>query len=85
MSYHIEVKIKLFAVLREMAAQDELRLALARNSSCADAILCLRSIFGFPQTILERSLVALNGACADPNTLLSEGDELALLPPVSGG
>lgn len=81
----IEIKIKLFALLREIAAREEIKLVLAKNSSCSDAILRAKSIFGFPEVILERSLVALNGACADPNTPLSEGDELALLPPVSGG
>ena len=81
----IRVRVRLFSILRERAAREELELVLAQNSSCRDALLRLKSIFGFPESILERSLVAVNGVYAGRDTSLSNEDELALLPPVSGG
>lgn len=81
----IRVRVKLFSILRERAALGELELLLNKNSCCRDAILRLKSIFEFPESILERSLVAVNGVYATGDTFLLDEDELALLPPVSGG
>ena len=81
----IRVRVKLFSILKESAARGELELLLAKNSTCCDAIGRLKSIFGFPESILERSLVAVNGVYVGRDTSLSNEDELALLPPVSGG
>ena len=81
----IEIKVKLFAILREMAAREEFPLTLSKGDSCHDALFRLQTLFGFPGPLLERCLVAVNGVYADRRELLREGDEIALLPPVSGG
>jgi molybdopterin converting factor small subunit len=36
-------------------------------------------------TILNASRVWVNGESVDMNTVLADGDEVAVLPPVSGG
>ena len=81
----IEIKVRLFAILKEMAAGEEFPLALSREASCQEAIFRLKTIFGFPDSLLEHCLVAVNGTYADRRERLHEGDELALLPPASGG
>lgn len=81
----IQIRVKLFTRLKEMAAREELSLPLARGSSCEEAISRLKDIFGFPELLLQCCLVAINGVYTPRNAFLSEGDELALLPPVSGG
>jgi molybdopterin converting factor small subunit len=39
---------------------------------------------GFAE-VLDHSAVWLNGQPADPDTAVGDGDEVAVLPPVSGG
>jgi molybdopterin converting factor small subunit len=34
---------------------------------------------------MSNVIIAVNGAYVDPNTLLEDGDVVALFPPVSGG
>ncbi len=34
---------------------------------------------------MSNVIIAVNGAYVDPNTLLEDGDIVALFPPVSGG
>lgn len=81
----IEIRIRLFALLKELAGQEECRLSLSRDASCREALIHLKDRFRLPEAILESCMVALNGACTERNALLQAGDELAVLPPVSGG
>jgi len=81
----MEVRVKLFTVLKEKAAREEILLAMSKGSSCREVLLRLKSLFGFSDSILERSLVAINGVYADRSTVLTGGEEIAILPPVSGG
>lgn len=80
------VEIRLFAILRERAGCDRVQLTLPETASVADA---LRSLGELPalSELLERLPVrlAVNRDYATPETLLHPGDELALIPPLSGG
>jgi MoaE-MoaD fusion protein len=76
----MEVQVRLFAVLRERAGADELKLELPDGASVADALSELRGI-----TDGLRVVMAVNQEYADPELALQPGDELALIPPVSGG
>lgn len=76
------VRIRLFAQLRERAGANELELELpegarVRDALAADAVAALAG--GLPL------VMAVNREYADANVRLSAGDELALIPPVSGG
>ena len=80
------VDVKLFAILRERAGRDRVAVELPEGSSVADALSRLR---GEPELgeLIERIPVtmAVNREYAGEGTPLAEGDELALIPPVSGG
>lgn len=80
------VHVRLFAVLRERAGTDSLELALRRGATVADA---MRALAGHERLgeLLERMPVhmAVNRDYAAPATVLAPEDELALIPPVSGG
>jgi MoaE-MoaD fusion protein len=80
------VRVRLFAVLRERAGRDELELELAEGATAADA---LSRLSGMPslEELLARLPVqlAVNREIAAAGTRLGAGDELALIPPVSGG
>ncbi len=82
----MEVEVRLFAILRERAGRDRVRLTLASTATVADALHSLAEVEGLGG-ILERLPVrlAVNRDYATPETALSPDDELALIPPVSGG
>jgi molybdopterin synthase catalytic subunit/molybdopterin converting factor small subunit len=74
------VRVKLFAALRERAGWAERELELPDDARIADVWGEL-DLGAQPRGLLY----ALNKGYADRSTKLSEGDELALIPPVSGG
>ncbi|MHB8241965.1 MAG: molybdenum cofactor biosynthesis protein [Solirubrobacteraceae bacterium] len=82
----MEVEVRLFAILRERAGRDRVRLTLAPAATVADALRSLAELDGLGE-LLERLPVrlAVNRDYATSETVLSPDDELALIPPVSGG
>ncbi len=76
----MEVSVRLFAGLRERAGSDSLQLELADGASVADALAALSG-----QLDASGCLLAVNREYADDDLVLAAGDELALIPPVSGG
>ncbi len=82
----MDVRIRLFAQLREHAGTEFLDTQLADGATVAEA---LRELAGRPplDAVLDRLPVrmAVNRELAGPQARLQPGDELALLPPVSGG
>jgi molybdopterin synthase catalytic subunit len=81
----VNVRVRLFAVQRELAGTREVTLALPDGASIEDAWAQL--VARFPLLAPGRDAVrfARNGAYADPADGLADGDELACIPPVSGG
>jgi molybdopterin synthase catalytic subunit len=70
----------LFAGLRERAGADELELELPDGAVVADALERVRALTdGVPV------VMAVNHEYADAGATLHAGDEVALIPPVSGG
>ena len=76
----MEVTVRLFAMLRERAGASELTLDLPEGARVRDAVGQLDALAdGLPL------VMAVNREYADEETPLDPGDELALIPPVSGG
>jgi len=74
------VRIRLFAMLRERAGTSELSLELPEGACVRDALAALSELAdGLPL------VMAINREYASEDAPLSAGDELALIPPVSGG
>lgn len=80
----MNIRVRLFASLRETAGQSTVDLVLPESAIVADALAALAGRLNLT-THGSRIAVAVNRRYAEPSTLLREGDELALLPPVSGG
>jgi molybdopterin synthase catalytic subunit len=80
----MQVTLRTFAMLRELSA-DRLQVDLPGGGSVADAWDALAS--RFPAVAPHRPYVrgARNGSYATWDTALQDGDEVAFLPPVSGG
>jgi len=76
----VNVTIRLFAQLRERAGASELELELPEGARVGDALREVAEIAdGLPL------VMAVNREYADDQHVLEPGDELALIPPVSGG
>ena len=56
-------------------------VSLSKTATCRDIIIKL----GIDDWIENGVKVAINGAMVDLDSFVSPGDELAILPPVSGG
>ena len=81
----IQIRVRLFAALREEIGKEVMEFEVPHGASCQEVFEYLESQFAFLTPLLERSLVAVNGFYAAKDALLSRGDEVVLLPPVSGG
>jgi len=81
----MDVTVRLFASLREHAGAGTLPLELGDGATVADAIAQLRDgpLAGLPENAPFVTAVAREYVQADHP--LTQGDELALVPPVSGG
>jgi molybdopterin synthase catalytic subunit/molybdopterin converting factor small subunit len=76
----VQVSIRLFAGLRERAGTGSRRLELDDGATLADVWPAL-DLGDEPSGLLY----AVNKRYADVGTALADGDEVALIPPVSGG
>ncbi len=81
----MRVRVRLFAIQRELAGTRELGLDLPASATVGDAWDAL--VLRHPVLAPGRSSVrfARNGAYAAADELLADGDEVAMIPPVSGG
>jgi molybdopterin converting factor subunit 1 len=78
------VTVRLFASYAEKLGQSELSLDLPRGSTVSDALASISSLPG-GANLPPSPLVAVNCDYAPADRALSEGDEVALIPPVAGG
>jgi molybdopterin converting factor subunit 1 len=81
----MRVRVLLFAILRDRAGVSEVALDLPQGATVAAAA---EAVFGrFPELRgAARSLAyAVNRAYCPPDAALKDADEVALIPPVSGG
>jgi MoaE-MoaD fusion protein len=76
----MRVTVRLFAILRERAGSDRLELDLPDGARVADALAQVEHLAGGLKLVM-----AVNREYAAADDPLSPGDELALIPPVSGG
>ena len=76
----MEIRLRLFAGLRQVAGFKEKVVTLPEGAVVADVLEQL------PASIVGRTFyIAINEEYARRDSVLKDGDLLALLPPVSGG
>jgi molybdopterin converting factor subunit 1 len=79
----VKVKVKAFGISRDIMGEREVELEMA-----GDTVAHLRQALGknYPSLMrLTSLLIAVNQQYAKDTTPLHERDEIALIPPVSGG
>jgi molybdopterin converting factor subunit 1 len=81
----VRVRVRLFAMQRELAGTRELGLELPARATVEDAWVAV--VERIPALAPGRTGLrfARNGEYAAPETALEDGDEVACIPPVSGG
>lgn len=81
----VHIRVRLFAIQRELVGERFVEMDLADGATVADGWEALAA--GFPVLAPGRDSVrfARNGEYADTLDGLADGDELAVIPPVSGG
>lgn len=80
----MKITVKLFAIGRDLVGKNEVDLTLPEDAIIQHALdqLCV----DYPNfSKLTTFMIAINMEYADKNTRLNDGDELAIIPPVSGG
>ena len=81
----MKIRVKLFASVREIVGQKELILEVPGGMKASALPQRLAMECPGIQALVSCLKVAVNHEYADGECLLVEGDEVALLPPVSGG
>jgi molybdopterin converting factor subunit 1 len=80
------VHVRLFAMLRERAGRDAVQVELPDGATVRDAVDAVADEHGLDELIARLPVVmAVNREYASAERVLAESDELALIPPVSGG
>lgn len=79
------ISIRLFARARDLAGSDVLNVKLAEGATIAELRRRLAADYPALASLLQRSALAVANDFADDSRILSANDEVAVLPPVSGG
>jgi len=81
----MRITVRLFAILRDRAATDSTTLDLDEGATVSAAMEQLAMRLPAIATWLPRVAAAVNREYVTRDAMLHDGDELALIPPVSGG
>lgn len=79
------IRVRCFAATREIVGASELSVDLPEGSTLIQLISRLHGQFPQLQTLTELLLFSVNQEYASTDKRLTAGDEVALIPPVSGG
>lgn len=81
----MKYKIRLFAILRDIAKVDFIELDLPDKSTGKDLLEQLGKKYPQLKRTIEKSAIAVNENYLMPDEIIPENAEIAVIPPVSGG
>lgn len=81
----MNLDVRFFALYRERAGANTHQLQLPEGSTVADLTDEVRRLFPKLAPPDVQIVVAVNTDYAEPEIVLREGDDVCLIPPVSGG
>jgi molybdopterin converting factor subunit 1 len=79
------VTVRVFARLREIMGSEAIVVPVPAGATVADLRRGLELLWPEARGVLSKSAIAVNNEYAEPDQRIAAGDELALIPPVSGG
>lgn len=80
----MKIRFKAFGIAREIIGQSEWEEELPSSVTLDDLRITLISRYPSLKTVVSFSL-AVNQTYVSSNLALKDGDEVAIIPPVSGG
>lgn len=81
----MKVTLRFFAIVRERIGESERVVELPDGSRVSDLLEWIGNEFAEIAPLFRTSMVMLNQEYVDSGEPLSDGDEIAFIPPVSGG
>lgn len=81
----IQVKLRFFGILRELAKGQEAAIQLQENTKVRDLVEIIGERFPNLRQHLKVVSFAVDNEYADKDRALKNGDEVGLIPPISGG
>ncbi|MCH8927493.1 MAG: molybdopterin converting factor subunit 1 [Candidatus Marinimicrobia bacterium] len=81
----MKVKILFFASLKDITGENAVDLELEENATVESVKIKITSIYPKLEPLLNFVRIAINQEFAEAESVINNGDELAFLPPVSGG
>jgi len=81
----VKITVKFFALLRDRAGVAETSLDLPTTATVSTATDAIAAKYPALRDLLPRIAYAVNQEYVPATTILKDGDEIALIPPVSGG
>ena len=80
----MRVCVRFFALYRERAGTSQTEVDLPEGANAKELLLRLRNTYA-SLPLSDSVLIAVNSEYVSPEDPLHEGDEVAFIPPVSGG
>ena len=81
----MRIQVKLFAAAREIVGQGEVAIELKEGSTVGDLMEGIFSRFPGLKGMAGSLVFAVNRELAERSVGLRDGDEVGVIPPVSGG
>ena len=81
----MKVKVLYFASCREIVGERQAEMELSEGATVSDLVTQVASEHPRFQELAKTAMVSVNQEYVDPSHSLREGDEVAFIPPVSGG
>jgi molybdopterin converting factor subunit 1 len=81
----MDVKINYFAAIRDIIGTDETTLEIPAGTTVESLVRILSDRYAGVRPWVPYIRVAINRTYADLDTEIRPGDEVAVIPPVSGG
>ncbi|MEJ8543951.1 molybdopterin converting factor subunit 1 [Brevibacillus borstelensis] len=81
----MQISVLLFAGLAELAGVRTIQITLPKEACVRDLLQAVSGRYPALSSLLGSCFVSVNQEYAKPETPIQAGDEIAILPPVSGG
>ncbi len=85
MSDKSEVLVKFFASARDIVGKKDLQMEIEKDSKVEDVMDDIFEKYPDLKDMEDQLLISVNKDRTDKSEILKDGDEIAVMPPVTGG